>query len=100
MYFHRNFLLLLSFLFLPTIIDAQPSDSVSNPIKNEQCVLKTKIKDHYLLVYSNQYDMYGNAQNLFSVSRMLGRGLNEITCKTDESRTSYCFKKKNHWKSC
>lgn len=50
-------------------------------------------RDNYLIVYSGQYDMIGSAQNLFSASKLFGRGLDKLTCKSDNaSGFNYCFK--------
>jgi hypothetical protein len=40
--------------------------------------------------------MIGNAQNLFTISRLFGRGLDELTCKPDKiTGFNNCFKKGN-----
>ncbi len=62
------------------------SDSLST-LKNKAGFKATEgktLKDNYLIVYDNLYDMHGTAQDLFTVSRLFGRGFDLLTCRYDK----------------
>ncbi len=88
-------LIIMLFSLSFTITFAQVQDTILY-LKKEAIVNQEigSTKDHYLLVYSGQYDMDGNAQNLFSVSRLFGRGLDELSCHHNKADGfNYCFEK-------
>jgi hypothetical protein len=89
---------LIYFIFLVSVLtaSAQTPDSLLNLDRANRDKTVRSIKDNYLFVYDRLYDMTGSAQDLLSVSKLFGRGLDELTCHTDKKKgIIYCCEKYN-----
>jgi hypothetical protein len=77
----------------------QDSDSLLNINKRDDPKMTVvPMKDNYIFVYDGLYDMNGSAQNLLSVSNLLGRGLDELSCNQDTGTGfNYCAGKDNYF---
>ena len=86
-------------LFFTITVSGQIRDSTSNIRPNtdqNKTTATISTKDNYLFVYDGLYDMTGSAQNLMTVSHLLGRGLDELACKPDKNTGfNICCEKDN-----
>jgi 2-hydroxy-3-keto-5-methylthiopentenyl-1-phosphate phosphatase len=68
-------------------IDAVSNSDTIHTSENHNRIVKPEdktLKDNFLFVYNSLNVMQGTAQNLFVISRLFGRGIDQITCRYDE----------------
>src|SRR5689334_1172052 len=79
----RILLLTIPIILISTLTFGQDTDYKDTLKYQEPSLEPGKTKELLLFVLSGKYDMTGSAQNLTSISRLVGRGLDNIINKKD-----------------